>query len=56
MNLIRVRQVLNSAFLLLAAIGLGIYFLDDSHRTVGLALIGIGMLLKIVEFFIRFVF
>ena len=52
---VRVRLILNTAFLILAAIGLAVYFLDDTHHLFALAIIGIGMLLKIVEFFIRFV-
>lgn len=51
----RIRQILNSVFLLLAAIGLVMYFWNDSNHTYALIVIGIGMLLKIVEFFIRFV-
>ncbi len=51
----RIRQILNSLFMLLAAIGLVMYFLNDSYHIYALAVIGIGMVLKIVEFFIRFV-
>jgi hypothetical protein len=51
----RVRLILNSTFLLLAAIGLIMYFWNDSNHIYALAVIGVGMLLKIVEFFIRFV-
>lgn len=51
----QVRLVLNTAFLILAAIGLAVYFLDDSHHIYALVIIGIGMLLKMVEFFIRFI-
>lgn len=51
----RIRNILNSIFLLLAAIGLMMYFLNDDNHTYALIVIGIGMLLKIVEFFIRFV-
>ena len=51
----QVRLVLNTAFLILAAIGLVVYFLDDSHHISALVIIGIGMLLKMVEFFIRFI-
>lgn len=51
----RIRQILNSVFLLLAAIGLIVYFWDDAHHTYALAIIAVGMLLKIAEFFIRFV-
>lgn len=51
----RLRLILNSAFMLLAAIGLVMYFWNDSNHTYALIVIGAGMLLKIVEFFIRFV-
>ncbi|MBR4644838.1 MAG: hypothetical protein IKO73_06760 [Bacteroidaceae bacterium] len=51
----RIRLILNSVFLLLAAIGLVMYFWNDSNHTYALAVIAVGMLLKIVEFFIRFV-
>ena len=51
----RIRQILNSLFMLLAAIGLVMYFLSDSYHIYALTVIGIGMVLKIVEFFIRFV-
>ena len=51
----QIRQILNSVFLLLAAIGMIIYFLDENYHIFALAVIGVGMLLKIVEFFIRFV-
>lgn len=49
-----IRQILNTVFLILAAIGLIVYFADDTHHQYALAIIGIGMLLKIVELFIRF--
>lgn len=51
----RIRLILNTVFLLLAAIGLLMYFLNDNNHTLALVVIGVGMLLKIVEFFIRFV-
>lgn len=51
----RIRQILNSVFLLLAAVGLVMYFWDNNHHSYALAVIAVGMLLKIVEFFIRFV-
>ncbi len=50
----RLRQILNTAFLILAAIGLVWYYTDAEHRLWALGVIGIGMLLKIVEFFVRF--
>ena len=51
----RIRLILNSAFLILAAIGMVVYFWDDNHHIYALAIIAVGMLLKIAEFFIRFV-
>ena len=51
----RIRLILNTAFLLLAAIGLAMYFWNDSNHIYALVVIGVGMLLKIVEFSIRFV-
>ena len=50
----RLRQVLNTAFMVLAAIGLVWYYADSEHHLWALGVIGIGMLLKIVEFFVRF--
>lgn len=50
----KARLALNSLFLLLAAIGLAIYFAYDSHHVCGLAVIAAGMLLKVVEFVLRF--
>lgn len=49
------RKYLDVAFLVLAAIGLIVYFSSDEHKILGLGIIGIGMVLKIVELFIRFV-
>ncbi len=48
------RQVLNLLFLLLAAIGLVLYFASDNHHAAALAVIAVGMLFKVGEFFIRF--
>ena len=50
----RLRQILNTVFLVLAAIGLVWYYTDSEHRLWALGVIGVGMLLKIVEFFVRF--
>lgn len=50
----RVRAVLNTVFLLLAAVGLVAYFWDDQHHNLALATIGVGMLVKVAEFMIRF--
>ena len=50
----KVRAALNAAFLLLAAIGLGIYFSAESRHVTGLTVIGVGMILKVAEFIMRF--
>ncbi|MBQ9559972.1 MAG: hypothetical protein IJ762_00695 [Bacteroidaceae bacterium] len=51
-----VRNVLNWAFLLLAIVGIAIYFRNPEYHVYGMIVIGIGMILKIAEFFIRFMF
>lgn len=51
----RVRKYLNGAFLLLGAIGVIWYYTDSNNRIYALALIGISLIIKIVEFFIRIV-
>lgn len=51
-----VRNVLNTLFMLLALIGIVVYFAFPAHHVVGLVIVGIGMVLKIAEFFIRFMF
>lgn len=50
----KARTVLNILFLGLAAIGLGIYFSDESRHIAGLLTIAVGMLLKVMEFILRF--
>jgi len=54
-NYDKLRNYLNAAFLVLAAIGLIIYFTSVEHKLLGLGIIGVGMILKVVELFIRFV-
>ena len=49
----KARLVLNTLFLIMAAIGLVLYFWNDEHHTAALIVIGIGMLFKIVEFVLR---
>lgn len=49
-----VRKALNILFLVCAAIGLAVYFIVDNGEMTGMALIGLGMLLKVAEFFLRF--
>lgn len=50
------RNTLNTLFLLLAIIGMVLYFAFPAHHIWGLIVIGIGMVLKVAEFFIRFMF
>lgn len=50
----KIRKVLNILFLLFAAIGLAVYFSSSGNHLPGLAVIGLGMLFKVAEFFIRF--
>ena len=51
-----VRNILNTLFMLLAIIGVVLYFALPHNHIIGLVVIGVGMVLKIVEFFIRFMF
>lgn len=55
-NTERIRQILNIAFMILALVGIIVYFVYPSHHVTGLAIIAAGMVLKIAEFFIRFMF
>jgi len=51
-----VRNILNTVFLLLALIGVVVYFAFPAHHIIGLVVIGIAMIIKVAEFFIRFMF
>ncbi len=51
-----IRRVLNILFLILALIGVILYFAYPDHRLWGMSVIGAGMVVKIIEFFIRFMF
>ncbi len=50
----KIRNLLNMLFLAGAAIGIILYFALPESRFTGLSVIGIAMLLKIIEFFLRF--
>lgn len=50
----QVRAVLNTLFLVAAAVGLILYFTLPENRIVGMGIIGGGMILKIIEIFLRF--
>ena len=48
-------MVLNTLFLILAAIGLVMYFFGGENHTTALIVIALGMLFKVVEFILRFI-
>lgn len=51
----KLRNVLNITFLIMAAIGLIMYFTHEpGERMTALWVIGVAMLLKIIEFVLRF--
>ncbi len=52
----QVRNALNTVFMLLALVGVIAYFAMPAHHIVGLAIIGVALVVKIIEFFIRFMF
>lgn len=51
----KVRNILNAVFLILAAIGVIWYYADDNNHIPALIVIGISLVIKIIEFYIRFV-
>jgi hypothetical protein len=50
----RAQTVLNTLFLVLAAIGLALYFFGGENHVPALLVIAAGMLFKVVEFILRF--
>lgn len=52
----KIRKVLNIFFLAGAAIGLILYFTSSDNHLLGMSVIGTAMILKIIEFFLRFMF
>lgn len=50
----QVRKALNALFLVAAAVGLVLYFALPENRILGMGIIGGGMILKIIEIFLRF--
>ena len=52
----KLRRLLNVLFLLLAFVGVILYFAMPDSRVTALVVIGAGMILKVAEFFIRFMF
>ena len=55
-NMEGVRKILNVLFLVFALIGIVLYFSKPDQHLYGMIIIAIGMVLKIAEFFIRFMF
>ena len=55
-NMEGVRKVLNVLFLVLALVGIVLYFSKPDQHIYGMTIIAIGMVVKIAEFFIRFMF
>lgn len=54
LNRDKIRNLLNLLFLAGAAIGVVLYFALPESRFTGLSIIGVAMLLKVIEFFLRF--
>ena len=49
----KIKPALKVLFLLLAAIGLAMYFFFDTNNVTALLVIAIGMLFKVIEFILR---
>lgn len=49
----RIRKILNIAFLIVAAIGCVLYFVVPENHIPGMAVIAAGMILKVIEIFMR---
>ena len=56
MNYPQLRNTLNTVFMIVALVGVVTYFAFPAHHIVGLAIIGVAMVVKVIEFFIRFMF
>lgn len=52
----KVRALLNIIFIICAIIGIIVYFAYPEQRLIGMGTIGVGMIFKVVEFFLRFLF
>ena len=51
----KIRMVLNTLFLVLAAIGLAMYFFGSANHVPALCVIAVGMVLKVIEFILRII-
>ena len=52
----KIRTILNTIFMILAVVGLVVYFTSSTNHIMGLAIIAVGMVLKIIEFILHFFF
>ena len=52
----KVRALLNIIFIICAVIGIIVYFAYPEQRLIGMGTIGVGMIFKVVEFFLLFLF
>ncbi|MBQ7444176.1 MAG: hypothetical protein IJS59_10020 [Bacteroidaceae bacterium] len=52
----QLRNTLNTIFMLTALVGVVTYFAFPAHHVVGIIIVGVAMVVKVVEFFIRFMF
>ncbi len=51
----KARTVLNTLFLILAAVGLAMYFFGGDNHAPALIVIAIGMVFKVIEFIFRMI-
>ena len=56
LNYSQLRNTLNTVFMLVALIGVVTYFAFPAYHIAGLIIIGVALVVKIVEFFIRYMF
>lgn len=49
----KARAILNTQFLIVAAVGLAMYFFGGDNHRPALIVIGVGMMFKVVEFILR---
>lgn len=50
------RLILNITYLILAAVGVTLYFVMPDRHIIGITIVGVAMVLKVIEFFLRFMF
>ncbi|MBO7120396.1 MAG: hypothetical protein J6W03_08785 [Bacteroidaceae bacterium] len=50
-----IRMVLNTLFLILAAVGLAMYFFGGENHVPALIVIAAGMVFKVIEFILRII-